>query len=581
MILQSLAQLARDEGLLEDPDYEPKAVAVFIELAGDGRFLGFKSTAGDGGAGRPRPKVFQVPRQEKRASASKAQFLVDGAEYVLGVGDDDARAKERHALFTDRVRRCAEATGDPAVRAALGFLDRVAAGDRPPAGDDVLAAPSFSFRIDGEALFDRPAVRAYWRDQRAAPVAAEGAEVQCLVCGRPSAPALTHPAIKGVAGGNPTGTALVSFNREAFKSWGLDQGENAPVCRDCAEAYTTGLNRVLAYDYVHGDRHLDRWNVRLSADTMVGYWATGEAREALGFLTAMLDGNPEVVGRVYAAPWRGVAPRAPEGARFHALVISGAQARATVREWIESSLSEAIENIGQHFRDLDIAGLRESPIPPSLHALLRAVAVLGKVENVPPPLATGLARAALRKLPYPRALLEAAVRRVRAEGRVTPLRAALIKAVLLRSRSDANRPRHPEVKPNMDPANHDPAYLCGRLLAILEKLQGDAINNPNATLVDRFYGAASARPATVFGALLKTAQHHRAKARSGGYLNLLMGEVIANLPAFPLVLTLEEQGLFAIGYYHQRAELWKPRKPADAASPADAVTTAAPLEDAR
>jgi len=183
-----------------------------------------------------------------------------------------------------------------------------------------------------------------------------------------------------------------------------------------------------------------------------------------------------------------------------------------------------------------------------------SLAVQGKQENIPPGLATDFFTAILRGADYPRTLLDASLRRMRAEQDVPPERAALFKAYLSRARRLGRlAPNFPEVTMSLDERNSNIPYRLGRLFAVLERLQEAAVH-PSATIRDRFFGAASANPITVFPRLLRGAQPHISKISSGGYFQKMIGEIVDGLPAqaFPATLTLEEQGLFAIGYYHQR-----------------------------
>jgi CRISPR-associated protein Csd1 len=197
---------------------------------------------------------------------------------------------------------------------------------------------------------------------------------------------------------------------------------------------------------------------------------------------------------------------------------------------------------------------QEEPFP--LRWLLGSLALRSKkqkTDNLPPNLAVDFFLAILFGRPFPRTLLSMAVARCRAEREVSRERAALLRACLIRN-------FRMEVSVSLDKDNAEPGYRLGRLLAVLERLQADAQNKPNKTIVDRFYGAASTRPATVFPSLIRLAQHHAAKLSSAGFHQKRLGEVLDGLAAFPPTLRLEEQGLFALGYYHQRQEFFRPKE---------------------
>jgi CRISPR-associated protein Csd1 len=246
------------------------------------------------------------------------------------------------------------------------------------------------------------------------------------------------------------------------------------------------------------------------------------------------------------------------------LTLSGGQGRGTIRGWLETTLGAVLRNVRHYFDDLDIARpAHDEGKPRPLLALLRQLAVQGKLENIPPGLAAELFADVLDGQPFPRLLLDSAVRRTRAERTLYPDRASLLKAYLLRARRAGLLPQSfPEVKPMLDTDCKHPAYRLGRLFSVLEKVQADA-TNATTTIRDRYYGAASATPVVVFPQLLRKAPHHLAKLDSSVFYEKLIQEICDGLQPprpFPSTLTLEEQGLFAVGYYHQRQSLFTKRE---------------------
>ncbi len=240
---------------------------------------------------------------------------------------------------------------------------------------------------------------------------------------------------------------------------------------------------------------------------------------------------------------------------FYATVLSGSGGRAVVRDWIDTTVGEAKRHLGDWFAAQRIVGpYGEEPQPLGLYSLAAAT-VRDARTDLAPPTPRALWRAALTGTPLPLGLLFQAVRRIRAEQAITRQRAALMKLVLL---SQPDRETEEDTMVQLDPAQTRPAYHCGRLLAVLEEVQRLAVPGAKATIVDRFFGTASSAPASVFGRLLRGAQPHLAKLerdRPGAYraLQRRLEEVQAGLASFPRTLGLEDQGLFALGYYHQRA----------------------------
>jgi CRISPR-associated protein Csd1 len=603
VILQALYKLAYGEKLMEDPDFEWKPIAWLITVGDAGELLGIHGThtvpqAEEGKKKpKPRPKSFAVPREPGRTSGDRAFFLYDKSEYALGLDPETDPAKRRPAdklasrlaLFHERAEECLAATGDEGVRAVCAFLDRLRRGtlsiDLPEgcASNDLFA---FIYAKDADRLVTfRPRVEAYWRSLRAQPQEAEADRQLCLVSGELTVPVKKLDGIKNVPGGGTSGIALVSFNSNAFESYGWSGNENAPISRKAAEACTTALNRLLhpAFpnpDPEHPGETLPPRSLRLSADTAVAFWSSRTGASAEDDLTAqiiaLLEGDPASVGELYRSLWRGEIAAIDDPASFYALTLTGTQGRAVLRDWFESTVRQVAANLARHFADLAIVRNtpppkgREHPPALPMRLLVRSLAPFGDEKRVPAALASQLVRSGLEGFPYPLAILQRALERTRAEiGRDDwsdlerrDLRAALIKAVLVRRRRfHLATTSYPEITESMDPTNTNPGYLLGRLLAILERMQTAALGDVNASVVDRFFGSASATPKAVFPRLLKNFHHHARKAmdgKSAGWAVLLRtaaDEIISEIKDFPLYLSLEEQGLFVLGYHHQRHEL--------------------------
>ena len=370
------------------------------------------------------------------------------------------------------------------------------------------------------------------------------------------------------------GVPLTSINQEAFQSYELKDIACAAVSQEAADALEKALNRLLspAYPSPKDGSPLPVRNVRLSHNTAVVFWSR-EASDVVDFFSDAIQADPEAVSALYSATWKGRPVRLDDPTAFYALTLSGAQGRATVRSWFESTIREVAHNVRQHFDDLCIVRPKAQegqPFP--LWQLLRSTAIRGKNENIHPNLSTEMFQAILKGQRYPRILLDTALRRVRAEREALPARnlfperAALIKAYLSRAkRLRLLTSDFPEVKPMLDKDCPNTAYRLGRLFAVLEKLQADA-TGASTTIRDRYYGAASATPVVVFGQLLRKAPHHASKIRHAPFYEKLIQEILGVLrpdKAFPSTLTLEEQGLFALGYYHQRQDLFTKRVDSD------------------
>jgi CRISPR-associated protein Csd1 len=244
--------------------------------------------------------------------------------------------------------------------------------------------------------------------------------------------------------------------------------------------------------------------------------------------------------------------------KFYILGLSPNAARIAVRFWYVCTVGQLEERIGQHFRDLRIQKSFDSePDFPGVWRLLRETVNQKASDKSPQPLLAGaVLRSIVEGTAYPQALQNAVINRIRADQEINYVRAAILKAVLVRK----NRlyQQGMEVSMALDKENKNPAYLLGRLFAVLERAQQDALGaGINATIKDRFFGSASATPKVVFPQLLRLAQHHIEKAEYGRMRDKQIEEILADLTEFPAHLSLDEQGLFAIGYYHQRQDFFK------------------------
>ena len=471
-------------------------------------------------------------------------------------------------------------TGDAGALAVARFYERRAeqlaavAKQHPDGAFTGSEWIAFVHGDDAEPVHERPAVRAYWSARRRAEDAEGGAPVRCLVTGDVSAPARTHGSIKRVPEAQTSGATLVTFNAEAFTSHGLVQGDNAPVSRAAAEGYVTALNWLLQGT----DERRFRFGVPLGSDSVMVFWTRDKnpfvEADFLDLLDPPLD--PEQARRVAEAPFRGKLDATDlDATQFYAVTLGGNAARVVVRDWLETTVADLKRHLAAYFDALRIAGDGDQPL--SIRVLLKSVESPGG-RGLSPDLGARLLRAALQGDPFPREFLGAALRRLRLppdkldERRRLLARCALVKATLMRPSFGARK----EVSVSLDESSTKVPYLLGRLFAVLERLQGAAQGDISATIRDRWFGAASSTPAIVFPRLLRLSMHHAAKADSGGWYEMQKTRIIAALPAegYPSTLSIEDQGLFAIGYYHQRQKFFEKRAvetpSADAAEPATA-----------
>ena len=586
MILSALVQLAEWEGLVKNANYQPMPVRWLVAVGPDGRMQGvIRDTLEQSTDKKVRPAAvrFDIPKRSSRTVNSQAEFVVDKPEYVFGwVPADDLkglnaakeakvrkRAADRHELYKAELAVAAGASGDE----GLAALVRLFAGPLPDLPAELGGGDLIGFLFDGSLVSSRPMVAEYWGKRRRQPecgtgkpgtdpAAAAGDGLPCLVTGEVAPPVGLHPKPKGIPPAAKTkgGVPLTSVNADAFDSYGLAGIGGAAVSQPAADAYEKALNRLLADGYPHPETGapMPRRNARLSDDTVVVFWSKGDPNAVDLFSDAVGQAEPAAVDALFSASYKGKAVDLHDHSAFYALTVTGGQGRGTVRGWQEERLGDVLRNVKQYFADIDIAG-RDPGRPRPLLGVVATLGVRNKLDNAPSGLAAELFAAVLTGRPFPYEVLSAAVRRTRVEKddlfqRFSEWqRFGLIRGYLVRARRAGRLPAtFPEVTPMVDEQCPDPAYRLGRLFAVLEKVQMDAIS-PNATIRDRYYGAASATPVVVFPQLLRKLPFHLKNASRPAFYEKLVQEIVGGLAAkpFPATLSLEAQGLFAVGYYHE------------------------------
>lgn len=599
MILQALNNyyqrlLARGDVGLSAFGYSPEKICYAILLAPDGTVLQVDDIRDTSGK-KPLPRLLTVPQPPKRANNISPCFLWDKSSYVLGVSATSKRADREHEAFRVLHQRTLAGQADAGLKALLGFLTlwRPERFQHAPFSEEMLDT-NFVFRLAGEHayLHDRPAAQAV----RARLLSGEDGETPsiatCLVTGESLPVARLHPSIKGVNGAQSAGASIVSFNLDAFTSYGKSQGENAPISEQAAFAYTTVLNHLLR----HGGHNRQRLQI---GDATVVFWAEAEDADAAAqaelLFANLLDPQPtdeQEAGRLRAVlaavargrPLRDVDPRLQEGTRIFVLGLAPNASRLSIRYWQADTLQVFAERLAWHEHDLRI-----EPVPwktaPETWRLALATAPWrdgwGKADDVPPQLAGELMRSILTGRRYPDSVLANLVMRMRGDGDMSGIRVALCKGVLAR-RQRLQHSDEKELPVSLDKQSLSPSYRLGRLFAVLENVQRNALGGQvNATIRDRYYGAASATPAAVFPVLLRTTQNHLGKLRKDKpglavTLEREIREIVDGLAErLPRSLRIEDQGRFAIGYYHQsQARFVKGDDTAQSGEKEDAMATA-------
>ena len=521
-----------------------------------------------------------VPEHVTRSSGVKPFFLCDKASYLTGVGDRRGAemllsAKELHHAILDGV-------DDDAARAVLSFFDRDhqwgaisdSVWEELSQGGNVV----FRYLPDNQLVHEREAIINAWEQQCAQP--SDISEIQCSVSGEYDSPATLFPQVSGVPGAQSSGASLVSFNQDAFCSYGKsknDQALNASI------SATVAFNAGTALKYLIQSRS----NHMIMGNNTIVFW-TGTAKpEEESELWFMLNFDDAVAQAREDAKLRDEIMTKLENIRqgrksadfsrsteYFILGLAPSAARLSVRFFETGTLGSLEDNLRLFLTDMEMVAPDGNGLlgPKSIRFYVRQTAPLGAEGNIPDVLLNGVSNAVIKGNPFPAAFLQLLIQRTRidkgkamtgnkaasaSKSDVMGYRAAAIKACLIRK--NRNTERKLTVKLNED--NNGIGYMLGRLFAILEKAQTDAIPGANATIRDRYIGSASSTPARVFPQLLKMSQHHIAKSDYGITTDRAIREVMKGIDGFPATLTYDEQGEFFIGYYQQKAALWARKKP--------------------
>ena len=573
-------RLAEDQ----DSDIAPfgwsrQKIKFIVTLTLDGKLHSVDEPPGDDAKAKKRFTLV-VPGQSKPSgSGINPCFLWDNEVYMLGVerqDKDPSWSQVRFKAFRDRLLGLEAQINDTHFSAVCSFLR-----SWQPGCLDREATPLTGFgifRVIDPAfhgyVHEREAVRTFWTSLENTNDGS-GTMAPSAVSGRFQTVARLHePKIKGVMNAQSSGALLVSFNDDAYLSYGKEQGYNAPVSERDAFRYCTALNRLLANP---------RRVYRIGGTTVV-YWAS--APHPVEDITGAILSSPEdeeTARRLEAcldSAVRGLPSDFTVGSdvRFFILGLSPNAARLAVRYWIDTSVGEFMEHLKTHALALTLAGAPGGYRFPSIRDIVAETVPLKAgwpdEDRVSPTLAGETARAVLTGAPYPQGLLSSVLRRARIDGGVSAnrklwmsalhRRAAIVRGCLCR-----NHALNQEALMSLDPSYPSVPYQLGRLFAVLEKTQFEALGEVNASLKDKFFGAASGTPVTAFPRLLRIHAHHLAKIEHPGRrinLERLAGSICDQVPAtrgFPSHLTLEEQGLFFLGYYQQRQDLYAKKAEAD------------------
>lgn len=586
MILQSLVRCYDSlaaQGTLKRPGWSAVKVQWGLCLTADGQVSSVEMLGAANDKGKLLPRMMFLPTPVKRTSGKAASFLCDNAKYLLGITSEmrssehtpsDSKAiKDAGTCFRISAQRhhdLLDGVSCTMAQAILRFFDtwQPEKAAQSPAlqehFDDLCKGGNLVFCMmdaSGETTMaqDVPEIHAAW-DASVSSGKGTSAQGRCLVTGEQDTIAMLHPSIKGVVGAQSSGASLVSFNALAFESYGRNKGQglNAPVGNHAAFAYGEALNYMLREKNYHS---------LLGSATLV-YWAeTAQSAYSDCFAALLgtnedmtqntLDGVMKAIRLGQGLQWENVPldSRTP----FYILGLSPNASRLSVRFFLQGTFGDFAANLARHQERLNIIrpsfDQRETL---SAYSLLKETANPNSRDKLPPSHLVGdLLRAILGDTPYPVSLLTQTELRIHAEHNVSRGKAAILKAWLLKNGSNPQYKEVIDVQLN-EQTNYAP-YVLGRLFAVLESLQQKANPGINATIMDRYFNAACATPSIVFPTLLKLAQSHLKKLDTGYfiYYDKQMTELCGRLTdSYPARLNLQDQGIFQLGYYHQKQKFF-------------------------
>ena len=567
MILKALYDYYHRSGDLPVLGMELKEIGFIIVIDKYGNFLRFEDRRID----KKSAQKFLVKKSVGRSSAPVANYLYDNSQYVFGYSDKGdmenmrkyfevfkAKVEEIYDVFSDNVALKAVYTfyrQDPSIMVEIMQND--------PLWTDIIKNLNkkysiFSFLIEGDTEIvasKRELINLEYDDN-------EILGRPCLVIGKHSKTVEVTTAT--MIPGSQATAKLVAFQvNSGYDSYGKSKGYNAPISEEAEFAYTTALNHLLRSDshnkFMIGSRTFLFW----ASSNSDASKASEDSLFALFGRTEDDDPNKriELVRHTFMSIFSGDLP-ANKDDRFFILGLAPNSARIAVVYWNELPLREFAGLISKHFTDMEIADTdarKEKKPYMSLYSILGSVTLGGKSSDATPNLPDAVVKSVFQGLPYPFSLFQACIRRIRAEQSINITRAAIIKAYLNRL-NDNNNNKKLDIM--LDKENQNQGYLCGRLFAVLDKIQEDA--NGIHSIRERYMNSASATPAMVFATILNLSTHHLEKLNGGGqiFYERLKQEIISKLDAngFPAHLDLQDQGRFFVGYYHQRQTLFSSDK---------------------
>ena len=626
MIIQSLCRyydiLANEKnGVISKPGYSQRGVSFAVVISHEGELENIIDLRSSDK--QSLPQMMDVPFQESRAVGIDPYFVCDNAKYLFGIeklkkeeltkkvskkkmgGNSGApvilddtgkeiilvseRSRDCFAAFRSLHHNLLETASDIGIKCFLKFIDTwnpAQSLEHPKIReykDEILNGGFFVVKCEGSYLHQNKVVRCAWENHSS--IGDEDQKIvvaQCLECGQTHPVARLHQKIKGVYGAQSAGASLISFNDPAFESYGKEDSYNAPVSELSMFKYTTALNHLLERE--------SKNKLRIG-DTTTVFWAETQNKTCENLANFFFDPReiPEDSKEKSAGPSRVIDKKTlqlvgdilekvktgqplkesdigtdPDKTNFFILGLSPNNARLAVRYWYQDTFGNFVNHIARHYLDMEIIRDDNGPHYISVYHLLKETVPQSSTDNASSPLLGGLVmRSIIGNTQYPVQLYSAILNRVKVERSINYVRAGFIKAYLLRlARSGVTKLKEDLITVSLNDESSNVPYRLGRLFAVLERAQSDTNKEMKSTINSKYFSSASTTPAVVFPVLLKLAQHHIAKSDWGYKSNQSIEEIVSSIDEFPAYLNLEEQGMFMLGYYHQRKDFFKKKETA-------------------
>ncbi len=581
MILQALANYYEslvDQGILDRPGWSKIKVSYALELDSEGNLVDIHSLKSEVTQGKKTillPTEKSLPALVKRSSNVSANFLCDNSSYILGIDDKDNKERTYQCHDASKLLHLSllKDIDTPCANALRRFFEN---WDKDKAYEilsgyevfhELISGANIVFLVGDDYAQDDPLIAEAWQNHYDR--SSEDSETMQidLITGEMVVPERTHPSIKGIPGAQSSGAAIVTFDKDAFCSYGKKQNLNAPVGKYASFAYTSALNHLIA----------DREHRKTVGDTVVVYWAENGGKEYQDAFSVLLDCDSaklddselnEAMDRIS----RGKAISFDDhilnpDSGFYILGIAPNAGRLSVRFFYRDSFGDMVKNLYRHFQQTEIIpdNKAHSTMIPLWRLLKATVNDKAKDKTPVPKMAGETLRAIITGGRYPASIYQQVQLRIKADHDVSHERMAIVKGYLLRNDTAQNVKEVITVQLNEN-TEYQP-YVLGRLFAVLEALQETANPGLNATIKDKYFSSASATPGIVFPILLnlKDKHLHKLEDRLRIYYEKQISELMMLIKEdYPVHMTLQDQGVFQIGYYHQKQKRYEKKNKEEA-----------------